>query len=364
MNDAIRWNMSVPGFIYLKIPVSVWKSRSTKLLIALKELEGSTYNVQKVAWRFVDSPDTRKRLKELFGPHQEQIPQPIAQAVPRLRPEYFSAVDEALLSNELKARKYSPRTVKLYIQANRGFLSFLQKPPTEVQKDDVTRYLAYREQHDRSSASSLNIALSAFRFFYGIVLKRDIAAERKRPKADKRLPLVLSKEEVNAIMNSVRNLKHRLLLMLCYSGGLRVSEIVSLKRQDLDFNRGTLYISRAKGRKDRYTILAARVLEVLKHYEEQYHPKHWLFEGVLPTDHMCIRSAQRVFTAALARAGVEKDVSIHCLRHSFATHLLESGTDIRYIQTLLGHASTKTTQVYTHVARGTVLRIKSPLDDL
>jgi site-specific recombinase XerD len=175
---------------------------------------------------------------------------------------------------------------------------------------------------------------------------------------------VLSKEDVSAILASEKNLSHRLLLMIAYSSGLRVSEVVQLKREDIDISRKMITVRSGKGRKDRCTLLADSVIGTLKLHYMNDNSSTWIFPGMKQDTHLSIRSAQRIFENALKRTDVKIDASIHTLRHAFATHLLENGTDIRYIQELLGHASIKTTSRYTHVARCGVLKIASPLDSL
>ena len=185
---------------------------------------------------------------------------------------------------------------------------------------------------------------------------------RRRPKGDRRLPVVLSREEILRVVGAVPSLKHRAMLLLAYSGGLRVSEIVNLHPQDLDRDRHTIYIRAAKGRKDRYTLLSDIAWAAVEKYVRSERPRSWLFEGRTPGYRLSIRAVQGAFYSACRRAKIGKRVSMHTLRHSFATHLLESGTDLRYIQTLLGHADPGTTAVYTHVAKRDFLHIRSPLD--
>ncbi len=267
------------------------------------------------------------------------------------------------LLDALRARKCSPKTAKAYSRYVGEFLDFLKKPAEEASEEDLTRFLSYLEKARKASASTLNLTISAVRFFYKTVFHLSLGAQRKRPKADRRLPLVLSKDEVRRILESTRNPKHKAMLMLAYCGGLRVSEIVSLKRQDLDPERKTIYIRSAKGRKDRYTLLSDRAWSAVKAYLRLNLSGDWLFEGQTPGFRLSIRAAQSIFYSSCLRAGIQKRVSIHSLRHSFATHLLEAGTDIRYIQTLLGHSSPNTTAVYTHVAKRAFLKIRSPLDE-
>jgi site-specific recombinase XerD len=171
--------------------------------------------------------------------------------------------------------------------------------------------------------------------------------DKKRPKKDKRLPKVLNPQEVGQVLRALDNLKHRTLLSLAYSGGFRVSEIVRLKPADIDGVTGLIHIYRAKGRKDRYTLLSEKTYQLLVMYKKEYQPQTWLFEGQKRTKPLSVRSAEKIFKLACTKAGISKPVSIHALRHSFASHLLEHGTDIRYIQELLGHAHIKTTEIYS-----------------
>ncbi|MFA4839248.1 MAG: tyrosine-type recombinase/integrase [Candidatus Neomarinimicrobiota bacterium] len=185
-----------------------------------------------------------------------------------------------------------------------------------------------------------------------------------RPKKEKQLPVVLSQEEVVNIIDSVDNLKHKTLLMLIYSAGLRVGEAVRLKIEDVDSKRKLIYLKSAKGKKDRYTLLSDVALDNLRRYYLVYRPQEYLFEGAEGRKYLSERSIQHVFERAVKNAGIRKDISVHTLRHSFATHLLESGTDLRYIQELLGHTSSKTTEIYTHVSQKSLGRIRSPLDQI
>jgi len=178
------------------------------------------------------------------------------------------------------------------------------------------------------------------------------------------LPVVLSKEEVVKILSSIDNIKHKAILMLVYSTGLRVKEVVKLKPEDIDSKRMLVYVKRSKGRKDRYAMLSEMALQMLREYWRLYKPDEWLFEGARKGRHISTRTVQHILEHACARAGIRKDISVLTLRHSFATHLLESGVDLRYIQELLGHAHSKTAEIYTHVSTKSIGKIKSPLDKL
>ena len=184
-----------------------------------------------------------------------------------------------------------------------------------------------------------------------------------RPKKEKTLPVVLSEEEILLILRSVSNLKHKAILMVIYSAGLRISECINLKIKDIDSNRMQIRVEQSKGKKDRYTLLSTKTLLILRDYFKEYRPKEFLFEG---QDGGCYstRSIQNIFRDAVEKAKINKKVTVHSLRHSFATHLLENGTNLRYIQSLLGHSNSKTTEIYTHVTTKGFEQLKSPLDNL
>jgi integrase/recombinase XerD len=279
-------------------------------------------------------------------------------------PDKFPKHRQDQLEAELRARKYSPKTMRAYIYYNRFLCRTLQKPPEEIRPDDITQFLAGIEKDREYSASSLNLAISAINFFYTNIMKDEDISVSRRPRHDKRLPMVLSKEEIQKILTLEKNPKHRLLLMLVYSSGLRVSEVVALKREHIDLSRKVIYIKRGKGRKDRCTLLSEKAARFLNEYYTFFGIQTWLFPGQPATRPLTIRSAQHIFDNAVRRAEIPKKLSIHSLRHTFATHLLESGTDIRYIQSLLGHATLRTTERYTHIARRNVLSIQSPLDTI
>jgi site-specific recombinase XerD len=267
-----------------------------------------------------------------------------------------------LLEMELRARKYSPRTVKTYLHFVREFFRFSTNFPEE-RAAALKAYIA-RLESEGYAASSMNLAISAVTFFYAHVGHRPHSTSGiKRPKKDHRLPAVLDKGEVRKIIESAANVKHRLLLTLLYSAGLRVSEAVTLRMTDIDFKRKLIMVRQGKGRKDRCTPLADGAAALLREYDAlQGGQGRWLFPGQNAGEHITIRTAQKIFEQALSRTGIIREASVHSLRHSFATHLLENGTDIRYIQELLGHNSVKTTQRYTHVALREAFIIRSPLD--
>ncbi len=266
------------------------------------------------------------------------------------------------LKLELDSRGFSSKTKKAYLFFVEGFLRHVDKGPDKIQKEDIKRYVAYLVAEKGYSNITANLAISSLKFFFKGVLGSDICDNISRPKREKNLPEVLSKEEVKSIIESANNIKHKLILMCLYGMGLRVSELVDLKASDLDFSRDMVKISSGKGNKQRYVMLPKELKFKLESYIGLEKPDSYLFSG--RKGRYTIKSVQKVFEYASKRAGIKKKVSCHTLRHSFATHLLEQGVDIRYIQTLLGHSRLQTTQVYTHVANKDIKNIKSPLDSL
>jgi site-specific recombinase XerD len=266
---------------------------------------------------------------------------------------------------ELKLRRYSFSTRKAYHLRIKHFLKSLGKLPQDITSEEIHAYFLKLVDQDQVSYSFHNQAISAIRFLYRYVLQEyQRPAKVPRPRAEKKLPLVLSRETIVRLLGGVKNIKHQTLLMLVYSGGFRVSEVVRLRVEDLDENRRLIRVRAGKGRKDRYTILSGTALQVVKIYKDSYRPEKWLFPGQRTDCHLTARSAQKVIDRARRKAEIPQHATMHTLRHSFATHLLEAGTDLRYIQELLGHKSSKTTEIYTHISQEDLGRIQSPLDSL
>lgn len=232
-----------------------------------------------------------------------------------------------------------------------------------ITKADIQGYLLELLDQQQRSHSYVNTAVSATKFCLQHVLKKGhVAVDVPRPKKQQKLPSVLSQDEVIRIFEAVQNIKHKAILSVVYSSGLRLGEVVRLKVNDIDRERMVIHIKQGKGRKDRYTVLSEVTLKLLELYAKTTTLDTWLFPGAKEGKHLSERSVQKIFEKALIGAGIRKEVSLHSLRHSFATHLLENGTDLRYIQELLGHKDVKTTERYTHVRRKDVMRIQSPLD--
>ncbi|MBK9276472.1 MAG: site-specific integrase [Flavobacteriales bacterium] len=277
------------------------------------------------------------------------------------------AQEEALaaMRRKLEIGRYSPRSIPVYLGATKQlFQHFPNKHPNDIRTEDIEAFQHHLASVRKVSNSTLNQAVNAIRYYYMNVL----GDERRvtfieRPRKETKLPLVLSKSEVAAVLKAPTNLKHRSMLALAYSGGLRVSELVALRPEDLLFDRGLIRIRGAKGNKDRTTLLGRSTAELLKRYVEHTQPRELLFEGQGGGSYSA-RSAQKVLQTAMEKAGIRKPATMHTLRHSFATHLLEQGTDLRYIQALLGHASSKTTEIYTHVSTRYLQGIVNPMDNL
>lgn len=265
----------------------------------------------------------------------------------------------------LRLRRYSGHTIKAYKSHLKLFFEhFKSRKPESLTDEDVRSYLNYLILKKKISTSYQNQAVNAAKFYFEIVLGRPARIYHlERPRREHRLPTVLSLVEVKSIFSVIDNLKHKCMIYLIYSAGLRLSEVVNLRITDVDSQRMLLHIRGAKGKKDRYTILSPMVLEMLREYYKQYFPAEWLFEGI-KGDRYSIRSVQNIFAKAFELSKIKKHATVHTLRHSFATHLLESGVDLRYIQELLGHESSRTTEIYTHVSNRKLSQIESPIEKL
>lgn len=279
-------------------------------------------------------------------------------------PNYRYCPEEYSL--KLMELRYSPKTIKTYVGLFQEFINYY--PLQEIKLIDepmIIKFLRYLVIERKISITYQNQSINAIKFYYEKVL----GGQRKfyfidRPAKEKTLPSVLSTEEVIEILKGTENIKHRAILMTIYSAGLRISEAINLKIKDIDSDRMQIRVEQGKGKVDRYTLLSEKTLLILRDYFKQYRPMVWLFEGLTKGEQYSTRSIQNVFQAAVKKTGIKKDVSVHTLRHSFATHLLENGTDLRYIQSFLGHANSKTTEIYTHITTKGFDQIKSPMDKL
>ncbi len=264
---------------------------------------------------------------------------------------------------KLEIRKYSLNTAKTYINLFEAFMNYHKNTSNlmDLNEEDIRRYLQHLVQLKRSD-SYINQSINAIKFYYEVVMEmpnRFYSIER--PRRQEKLPQVLSKEEVIKMIECTSNLKHKCIISLLYSGGLRRSELLDLKIEDIESNRMLIKVNGGKGSKDRFTLLSKTILDDLRKYYVRYRPKDYLFEGAKGSKYRAA-SVAKIVARAARKAAISKRVTPHTLRHSFATHLLENGTDLRYIQKLLGHNSSKTTEIYTHVAVNSFRGIQNPLD--
>jgi len=265
---------------------------------------------------------------------------------------------------QMQLKGYSQNTIQSYVECLIGLSKFYKTSPDLLSPQQIRDYLHYCIVEKKLSTSWVNQCVSALKILFVQVLKKDWdAIAIPRIKREKKLPVVLAKEEVKAILNEVRNIKHKTILTLIYSAGLRVGEAINLKVCDIDSKRMQIRVRQAKGSKDRYVILSAVLLDLLRTYYNLYKPKDYLFPSQM-SQQISNRTVQSVFKQACKKSNLNKTVSIHVLRHSFATHLMEQGVSLPIIQQLLGHSSLRTTSIYLHVQQYTIDKVKSPLDFL
>ncbi|HON57035.1 MAG TPA: tyrosine-type recombinase/integrase, partial [bacterium] len=280
------------------------------------------------------------------------------------RIEYANYLNDFI--TQLRLKNYSNETIKLYKNTLISILNYFNKKPELVTINDIRNYIIYLKDSKDISASFQSQIISAFKFFCLHILNKKIDFKKlPYPKKPKKLPVVLSINEVRRFLDSIDNIKYKNIFMLIYSAGLRVSEVARTRIEHLNTERRLLVIRNAKGKKDRHSILSDKILECLNEYMKIYQPESWLFySGKNKKKHLSKRSIEKEFTKFKLMSKININATTHTLRHSFATHLLEKGTDIRFIQELLGHKDIKTTEIYTHVTKTNIAKIKSPLDDL
>ena len=266
------------------------------------------------------------------------------------------------MTDDMKLRGYSPKTISAYISHAKRFQEHFEKHPARLGEKQIRQYLLLVISHGISS-SYANGCYSALRFLYETTLGMDWNMKNiPRSKKQSKLPVVLSLQEVSSIFDAVSNIKHKAILMTTYDAGLRVSETANLLISDIDSSRMSIFVRQGKGQRDRYSLLSQPNLLLLREYWRQYKPSSYLFPGISPGSPISTRTIQQVFYDARKKANIDKPASVHSLRHSFATHLLEAGTDLFTIQQLLGHFNLGTTSKYLHMVQGKILQVKSPLD--
>ncbi len=264
------------------------------------------------------------------------------------------------IKGELKLRNYSRRTIESYLGCLNDYFQFIKNIKKDPDIPLLKKYLLEKQEHNQSP-QTINLHLNAIKYFYREIFKSRIPIDLKFAKTSKKLPVVLSRAEIEKIIDLIRNEKHRLMVALAYGAGLRVSEVINLKNRDINLDELTIHLKNAKGKKDRITIFPEKLKADLSEMMALQHGNEYVFESERGGK-LTERTAQKVFENALKKTGIKKDATFHSLRHSFATHLLENGVDIRYVQELLGHQNIRTTQLYTKVTNPMLKNIKSPLD--
>jgi integrase/recombinase XerD len=330
--------------------IAVYFEKNATLIARIKQIEGARWSQSLQVWHVPDTFENKFRFKI------EASPIPSSEGMAQI--EKFK--------QWLQSKRYSPNTVKTYTDALKSFLTFFSKKSVfEITNEDVILYNNEYILKNNLSASYQNQIVNAIKLYFKIIQGVQIEPEKiHRPKQSKILPNVLSKEEIKLILNAHSNIKHKTMLSLIYSCGLRCGELLALKPVNIDSKRNIVLLKNSKGKKDRIVPLSFKILELLREYYIIHKPINYLFEGQVQGTPYDARSLQIVIKQAIKKVGITKPVTLHWLRHSYATHLLESGTDLRYIQELLGHSNTKTTQIYTHVSVKNLQQIKSPFDDL
>ena len=332
--------------------IAVYFEKNAEWIARIKQIDGARWSQSLVAWHLPDTEENRIRFKLT----------PLSHSIPSS--EGITQIEK--FKQYLRSKRYSESTITTYSEALKSFLVFYrEKPIADITNEDVIVYNNEYILKNNLSASFQNQIVNAIKLFFQTIRNTKMMVDKiHRPKRSKLLPNVLSKEEIKLILNAHGNIKHKTMLSLIYACGLRRSELLHLKPTDIDSLRGIVIIRQAKGKKDRIAPLSEKILILLREYYAISKPKIWLFEGQNAGEQYSEYSLQSVLKQALQKVGCTKPVTLHWLRHSYATHLLESGTDLRYIQELLGHNSSKTTEIYTHVSTKSIQQIKSPFDDL
>lgn len=338
------------------------------VMLQVKQIPLCRWNSSGNCWTFPFKETTLQQIRSIAeAAALEFVYQTVSQTKgsPRLSKHSDSIKCPHEYVAKLKELRYSSNTLAVYTDMFEEFMNYFpDKVLEEISEEEIVAFLRYLVNERQVSTSYQNQSINAIKFYYERVLR----GSRKvyyieRPRKEQYLPEVLSEEEVAAILKVITNLKHKAIIMTIYSGGLRISEAINLKVKDIDSKRMQIRVEQAKGKKDRYTLLSEKTLITLRKYFKEYKPKEWLFEGEGGGQY-ADSSIYSVLKKAVSAANITKKVSVHTLRHSFATHLLENGTDLRYIQNLLGHSSSKTTEIYTHITTKGFDQIKNPLDKL
>jgi len=332
--------------------VKVTMKYDTDDLDRLKRIGGGQWDEVRKLWLFpLDKYDALAVLRDHLNSE-------IA-----IRPSANQGDEVKKLVTHLKLSGYSPNTIRAYSGHLKKYLTYTRG---ERSLDSIETYMLHLIDEKNCSHAYCNQAINAIKMHFKLegASTNGLLVKIPRPKKQKKLPKVMSKQEVKQLFDSTDNIKHKTAFMMAYSCGLRVSEVVNMKVANIDSDRMVVFVSQGKGRKDRITPLSELMLSQLRDYYTLYAPKEWLFESQIGTGPLSVRTLQKVYQKRIYALNFSKHITFHSLRHSFATHLLDSGVDIRYIQELLGHASSKTTEIYTHVSTQSLQQIVNPLDQL
>lgn len=328
-----------------------------KIVAVVRDLPERRYDAKKKEWHIPVSAISLAQLKQSLN------------SIAKVEFEKFETASKPValpveFIDHLTRRRYSKSTIRNYSHHLGRYLCFIQNLDLQDQGQQIYAYINYLSDEKQVSNSYQNMAINSIKFYIEAVLGKKMPALSLRPRKTRRLPVVLSKQEVTSIINQIRNKKHKLIISLIYSAGLRISEAINLRINNLDPVRGIILIEQSKGKKDRQAPLSEIINSMIEQYLKEYKPKRYLFESTQPGVKYSAKSIQNIFSTACQKAEIKKHATVHTLRHSFATHLLESGTDLRIIQEILGHSSSKTTEIYTHVSTATISKIRSPFDEL
>lgn len=377
----------VPGYLHNELIVKIHFEFNRKIIEIIKTFPGRRWNKESRYWyiprcdfnlsTFINHLDTLasidySALEAFDNGVYLSLPEPHSATEGHKHTKKFEESIETPkieLPTEylemLIRKRYSQNTVKTYVSCFRSFmLEFIDKKLDSITAQEINDYISKLIHTKGITSSQQNQRISSIKFYYEQVLgRKNQYYHLSRPRKEKKLPKVLMVEEVELLLKQCKNLKHKCILMTLYSGGLRRSELINLKTTDIDSRKMLIRITNSKGGKDRYTLLSKKLVTLLRDYYKLYKPKYWLYEGQGGGQYSAT-SIENVFRKALKNSKINKHATPHTLRHSFATHLLEQGINLRYIQELLGHSSTKTTEIYTHVSSKTLTKIQNPLDNL
>lgn len=348
-----------------------------KCITELKKIHGHRWHPEGKYWHFPLAKATHEKILKIFENQKLNIDSKLSTLISTSEKKSDGKVIQLAeaVNNDIrefqglmKLKNYSIKTIKSYTSCIRAFLQFYNnRNPRDISAGQIKAYLLYLIDKKNYASGTINQFLNALRYLYLRIYNKPFLMEGiPRPRKETKLPDVFNDDEVLRLFETVKNLKHRVMLMITYASGLRVSELVNLRIEDIDVQRRSIHIRAAKGKKDRCIPLAETIIKPLHIYWQAYNlgVKGWLFPGGKPGYHLSVRSIQAVFERAIQSAGITKPVSMHTLRHSYATHSAEHGYDIRHLQKVLGHKSIKTTEIYTHISNAEIAKVRSPLDFL